>query len=179
MERKFGYRQLLLGVTLALAVTGCAKAKTPDSAANGSGSGTGPGAQTEAPSVKQLKVKTYYADDNLDKLIEREATVSIKDDADKYAAALNASKTPPEATLSSLSKGITYRTVKYDGGGVTLDISIADSGRLGAPGEDLLVQSIRKSLFQFSEVQSIEVLVDGKKTESLMGHVSLPHPMKR
>lgn len=177
MKRKFGYKQLLLGATLALAVTGCANANNNQNPVPNDR--TGAGTNTETPSAKQLKVKTYYADDNLDKLIEREASVTIKNDEDKYEAALNASKTPPESALSALSKGITYRSVKYDNGKVTLDITIADTGRLGAPGEDLLVQSIRKSLFQFSEVQSIEVLVDGKQTESLMGHVDLPHPMKR
>ncbi|TMV51196.1 GerMN domain-containing protein [Paenibacillus mesophilus] len=176
MKRKFGYKQLLLGLTLTLAMTGCANAKTKtDPAASGSGTGT----KTETPAAKQLKVKTYYADDNLDKLIEREANVTYATDADKYKAALDALKTAPEASLSSLSKGITYRSVTNQSGNLTVDISIADNGRLGAPGEDLLVQSIRKSLFQFSEVQTIEVLLDGKKIESLMGHVSLPHPMKR
>lgn len=176
MKRKFGYKQILLGLTLTLAVTGCANAKTTPGPAT---SGTGTGTNTETPAAKQLKVKTYYADDNLDKLIEREANVSFSADAEKYKAALDALKTPPEAALSSLSKGITYRTVTNQNGNLTVDITIADNGRLGAPGEDLLVQSIRKSLFQFSEVQTIEVLLDGKKAESLMGHVSLPHPMKR
>lgn len=176
MKRKFGYKQILLGLTLTLAVTGCANAKTKtDPAASGSGTGT----NTETPAAKQLKVKTYFADDNLDKLIERDANVTFASDADKYKAALNALKTPPEGSLSSLSKGITYRSVTNQSGNLTVDISIADNGRLGAPGEDLLVQSIRKSLFQFSEVQTIELLLDGKKVESLMGHVSLPHPMKR
>lgn len=176
MKRKFGNKHILLGLTLALALTGCANAKTkPDPATSGSGVG----ANTEAPSAKQLKIKTYFADDKLDKLNEREATVSYTADADKYKAALDALKTPPEPALSSLSKGITYRTVTNQNGNLTVDISIADSGRLGAPGEELLLQSIRKSLFQFNEVQTIELLLDGKKPESLMGHVSLPHPMKR
>lgn len=176
MKRKFGYKQLLLGLTLTIAVTGCANAKTtPDPAASGSGNGTG----TEAPAAKQLKVKAYYADDKLDRLIEREASITFTSDADKYKAALDALKTPPEASLSSLSRGITYRSATNQNGNVTVDLSIAENGRLGAPGEDLLVQSISKSLFQFSEIQTIEVLLDGKKTESLMGHVSLPYPIKR
>ncbi|GAA3405002.1 GerMN domain-containing protein [Paenibacillus hodogayensis] len=176
MKRRFGYKQILLGVTLALAVTGCANAKTKSEPPV---TGAGPGTNTEAPAAKQLKVKTYFTDDNLNSLIEREATVSIKEDADKYEAALNALKVPPEGTLSSLSKGITYRSVKNDKGNLTIDIAIADTGRLGAPGEDLLLQSIKKALFQFNEVQTIDILVDGKKLDSLMGHMDLEHPMKR
>ncbi|MDF2721522.1 MAG: GerMN lipoprotein LpqB [Paenibacillus sp.] len=176
MMRKFGNKQLLLGFTLAIALTGCASApKTAEPAKTGSEVG----AKTEAPSAKQLKIKTYFADDKLDKLNEREATVTYTADNDKYKAALEALKTSPEPSLSSLSKGITYRSVTNENGNLTVDITIADSGRLGAPGEDLLLQSIRKSLFQFTEVQTIELLLDGKKQESLMGHMSLPHPMKR
>lgn len=197
MKRSIGCKQLLLGLTVALALTGCANANTngkrnADVPENASGAGnasgsvgtTDPGSANSSnsggsPEAKQLKVKTYFANDNLDKLIEREAEITYSTDADKYKASLNALKQPPEDKLSSLSEGITYKSVEVKDGNVVVDLSIADEGRLGAPGEQLLVLSIRESLFQFSEVKSIELLVDGKKTESLMGHVSLPHPIKR
>jgi hypothetical protein len=41
------------------------------------------------------------------------------------------------------------------------------------------MQAIPKTLFQFQEVKTIELLVDGKKLDSLMGHVDLPHPIPR
>ena len=34
-------------------------------------------------------------------------------------------------------------------------------------------------MFQFEEVQQIELTVDGQQVESLMGHVDLEHPMNR
>lgn len=182
--KHFGYKQFLLGITFALAVTGCAGGQqSPGTPSQGSQTpsapGTGGGGQTETPKAKQLTIKTYYTDDNLAQLIERSGTISYEADEAKYKAALDALKTPPEAKLFSLSKGITYRSAAFQNGNVTIDLSIAAEGRLGAPGEELLLQSISKTLFQFSEVKTIEVLLDGKKPESLMGHVSLPHPIKR
>lgn len=175
MKRRFGYKHILLGLTIAIAVTGCANTKTNNPTNENQAGGT----QVETPAAKQLKVKTFYTDDNLAKLFEREASITYTADADKYKAALDALKTSPDTSLFPLSKGITYRTAKLENGNLTIDLSIANEGRLGAPGEDLLVESIRNSMFQFAEVKTIEILVDGKKTESMMGHVSLPHPIKR
>lgn len=175
MKRSFGYKQLILGFTLAIALTGCAQAKTGPNAVQG----TDGGKQTEAPAANKLTIKSYYADDKLDRLIERESTVTFGSEAEKYKAALNALKTPPESSLSSLSKGITFRSADLKNGNIVVDISISNEGRLGSSGEQLLLESFTKTLFQFAEVKSIELLVDGKKTESLMGHVSLPYPIMR
>ncbi len=43
----------------------------------------------------------------------------------------------------------------------------------------MLLEAIQKTLFQFPEVDSIDILVDGKPADSLMGHMELPHPIKR
>jgi hypothetical protein len=41
------------------------------------------------------------------------------------------------------------------------------------------IDALQKTFFQFDEVQSLELLVDGNQIESLMGHVELEHPMTR
>lgn len=64
-------------------------------------------------------------------------------------------------------------------GQVTVDLSLPDAARLGSPGEEMLLDALKKTLFQFSEVKTIEILLDGKQVESLMGHMELPHPIKR
>jgi copper chaperone len=43
----------------------------------------------------------------------------------------------------------------------------------------LSLDAIQKTLFQFPEVDAIEILSGGKQTDSLMGHVELSHPIKR
>ncbi|MNJ00980.1 hypothetical protein D3C73_1604640 [compost metagenome] len=50
---------------------------------------------------------------------------------------------------------------------------------MGSGGEVLLMDALKKAVFQFSEVQALDILVDGKIVDSLMGHVELEHPIKR
>ncbi|MNP82329.1 hypothetical protein D3C76_1809300 [compost metagenome] len=50
---------------------------------------------------------------------------------------------------------------------------------MGSGGELLFLDVLKQTMFQFEEVQSIQLMVDGKETESLMGHVELENPIVR
>lgn len=179
-------RTLLVFCCIIMVVSACGQAKnaSPDTggaAANGgdvNGADNNSGQQDEAGS-EQIAIKVYYTDDNLTDLIEKEANVSFKEPVGKYEAALQALKSSPDGKLTALWSGIDIRSVAFENGALTMDIHIPDEARLGAPGESLMLEAVRQTLFQFPEVQSIEILVDGQKIESLMGHVDLPHPMLR
>ncbi|WP_233455086.1 GerMN domain-containing protein [Paenibacillus elgii] len=131
------------------------------------------------PEKKELKIKAYYSDAQLEKLVQKDVTINFKQDQDKYLAALNQLKKSPDDKTIPLFKGFTYKSVALKDGQLNLDVSIADDGRLGSGGEEMLLDALQKTMFQFSEVKSIELLVDGKQVESLMGHMDLPHPIKR
>ncbi|MNC60821.1 Sporulation and spore germination [compost metagenome] len=75
--------------------------------------------------------------------------------------------------------GIELKSLKFADGQITMDIHKPDEAQLGAGGEALAISALAQTLFQFEEVKSIEVLVDGEQVESLMGHVDLEHPMTR
>lgn len=60
-----------------------------------------------------------------------------------------------------------------------MDVHMPDEARLGAGGEQFALDALTKTMFQFDEVKSVELLVDGAKVESLMGHVDLEHPLTR
>jgi len=128
---------------------------------------------------QEMTVKAYYADESLDKLNEREISIRFASDDEKYRAALTALATAPDARLKPLAAGLDIRSVKSENGNVVIDLSVKDEGRLGSPGEMLLIEAIRKTMFQFPEVKTFDLLVDGKPAESLMGHVDLQHPFKR
>lgn len=84
-----------------------------------------------------------------------------------------------DGTNISLWHEITVDTVKLEDGIATIDISFPDEARFGAPGELMLIDSLKQTLFQFSFVDGIDVLVRGEQVESVMGHVDLDHPMVR
>ncbi|MFK7695770.1 GerMN domain-containing protein [Paenibacillus sp. HJGM_3] len=136
-------------------------------------------ASTPKETLKEAKIKAYYSDTDLTKLVEKETSISYAADADKYKLALQKLQAAPDTTVLPLMKGITIQSAKLENSQVTVNMTISDQGRLGSPGEALLLDALKKTLFQFSEVQTIELLVDGKQTESLMGHMDVPHPMKR
>lgn len=135
-------------------------------------------AQTEAPEQQTLSIKSYYTDDQINELTEKEQTITYTNDADKYLTTLETLKDSGASELVPLWK-VEFRSVKLSGGMLSIDITIPDEARLGSGGEALAVEALQKTLFQFQEVESIELLVDGQQVESLMGHVELEYPMTR
>ncbi|MGG2200461.1 GerMN domain-containing protein [Paenibacillus validus] len=187
---------LTAAAILAVVLSGCGQAKPlngtqPNQTAEqpahqteqGQTSGGGSNSQAPAAASEQSKIskviKTYYSDAEFTKLVEQQAKIEFKNEADQYLTALNQLKKTPDDTTISLCKEISFKSAVLKDGQVTVDLSLPDAARLGSPGEEMLLDALKKTLFQFSEVKTIEILLDGKQVESLMGHMELPHPIKR
>jgi hypothetical protein len=140
-----------------------------------------PSATPTAEPVKKQNVKAYYSDQDEMKLIEKEVTINYKQDSDVYEAALNALKTSDDVKAVSLFDDMKFTNIVFDKtkGELKIDLKFGPKTQLGAPGEDLFLQALKKTVFQFPEVKSLFVLKDGKQVESLMGHLELPYPIKR
>lgn len=133
---------------------------------------------TVEPEMLTSTIKVYFTDDNIEELTEAEAEISYPAEADKYEAAFQALQTAKTGTLSLWNKVI-LRQVELQDGLLTIDITLPDEARLGAGGEALAVDALLKTFFQFDEVKQLELLVDGEKTETLMGHVELEYPYSK
>ncbi|KRE32352.1 GerMN domain-containing protein [Paenibacillus sp. Soil724D2] len=131
--------------------------------------------------LKQKKVKAFYSDQDEMKLIEKEVTISYKQDADVYEAALNALKKSDDPKAIPLFDDLTFTSTSFDKakGELKLDLKFGPKTQLGAPGEELFLQALKKTVFQFPEVKALYVLKNGKQVDSLMGHLELPYPIKR
>lgn len=138
-----------------------------------------PAASESAGEEREMRIKLYYGDDRLTSLHPLEKTIRYAEPAEKYRLALEGLQDNPEGKLVSLFQSFTFLSVKAEEGKVTVDLKIAPEGQFGAAGEDLVVRALMDTLFQFEEVAAIDILVDGQTAESLMGHVSLPHPILR
>lgn len=148
---------------------------------NGSGSKDTSSGQTDKPSAnKQQQTITVYAtDDELMDLQSETTTITFSNVDEKIQAALKALQTDGKKTVA-LWKKIEFKSWKLDDKGMlTLDVHVPEDGHLGAGGESYAIEALTKTLFQFDEVKSIDILVDGEATESLMGHVMLEHPYVR
>lgn len=147
---------------------------------NGSGgSTTGSGGEVTTPEAKTESIKAYYTDPDMMELVEGTAEISYKEDQEKYEAAYQALQKSGNAEMIPLWDKIGLNSLKFENGALTLDVTVPDEANLGAGGESFAVDAIKKTFFQFDEVKSLQILVDGQQTESLMGHVDLENPMTR
>ncbi|MDD9267713.1 GerMN domain-containing protein [Paenibacillus sp. GCM10023248] len=135
---------------------------------------------TPVPTL-QKKVKVYFSDQEEMKLVEKEVTITYKKEADVYQTALNALKKSDDPKAVSLFEDLKFTSVAFDHakGELKLDLAFGPKTQLGAPGEEMFLQALKKTVFQFPEVKALFVLKDGKQVDSLMGHLELPYPIKR
>ena len=145
---------------------------------------------TEPPQVvkpavqnQKISVKVYYPDDAGINLVGVKRTVEIKNDAEKYLAAVKLLMTNPgEKDLTVIfPKNAKINSVKVEKGTafVDFDKNITKGFAGGSTGEELLINSIVKTLTEFKEVQQVRFLIDGAEIETLSGHMDLSAPIKR
>jgi len=178
MKMKAG--SLLAAIALSAALAGCGAADKLPAPSNNTGAAASPQettAPTEAPDT--IEAVIYTSDAELLKLTERTETLSYSSNEELVKAAIDALRQSGGENELSLWEKIEINGVKLTADSVTIDVHVPDEARLGAPGEALAIHSLQSTLFQFDFIQSIQLLIDGEKAESLMGHVDLDHPMNR
>jgi hypothetical protein len=125
-------------------------------------------------------IRVYYGDDQISKLHALTKEISYRTTVEKITIAFNSLREEPAPPLVSLFTKITFLNVQWmESGELTVNLSIAPEGQFGAGGEQLVVQALMATAFQFDEVVTLNILLDGKPVESLMGHVDLPHPIRK
>ncbi|MEK4078241.1 GerMN domain-containing protein [Paenibacillus sp. FSL M7-0656] len=139
---------------------------------------------TEKPATSESNEKktitVFYTDEEELELHKASAEISYASDDAKYKATFESLQQSKDAKLVPLwSKEIELKSVQFKDGALTLDIHMPDTARLGAGGESYALDALKQTFFQFDEIKSLDLLVDGQQTESLMGHVDLEHPMTR
>ncbi|QWU18468.1 GerMN domain-containing protein [Paenibacillus sophorae] len=124
-------------------------------------------------------IDVYYTDSQMMDLKPAKADIAYKNDTEKYTEAFKALQKSDNTDLISLWGKMELKSLKFENGQIVMDIHKPAEAQLGAGGESFALSALTKTLFQFQEVQSIELLVDGEQVESLMGHADLLHPMTR
>lgn len=180
MKQPAASRILLVLIAAAAILTMSACGSRPDNTQGGSSD------QVQTPpepvpvvEKKSETIKVYYTDEQMTELQEQQADIQYADTKEKIENAYNALQQDGKDGGLSLWKHIDLLSAKVENGGVTLDIHINDEARLGGPGEQMAVDAVQKTMFQFEDVTSLDILVDGEKEESLMGHVELDHPIMK
>ncbi|MFD0716971.1 GerMN domain-containing protein [Paenibacillus sp. GCM10027626] len=81
--------------------------------------------------------------------------------------------------LVSLWNKIELNSMKFNEGVLAIDVRIPDEARFGSGAELLALDALKETMFQFVEINNLELLIDGKTLECFMGHSELEHPISR
>jgi len=127
--------------------------------------------------LKHTDMNAYYLNETADQLIEKKVPISYENPTEKYSLALHALKTAPQLDLYPLFTNIHFNTIQQVNNSLLIDLRI--DLQWGSIGEYFTLQALQKTIFQFSEINSIYITRDGKRIDSLMGHVELPYPITR
>lgn len=162
-------RRTLAGVVLAMVTIILAAA---------CGTATGEAEPTQ-PQNRTETIQVYYGNADGTELVQAEKTIIFQDESDKYKAALEQMRETKQNEHYSLFPNMEILSVSLEDGLLTLDISIPEGDRWGAGSEQLAIDALVKTMYQFEEIAEIQILLNGEKVDSLMGHVELPNPIKR
>ncbi|MEB3100706.1 GerMN domain-containing protein [Ferviditalea candida] len=133
----------------------------------------------EAPVHKQT-VSLYFSDKELMKQYRTEKEIEVRNEADLPKAALEAWIAGPEndKLTSLVPPGVVVEYVKAANGVAEVSFSKEiKNANLGSTGEMMLLNQIGLILKQFG-YESVRILVEGQREESLLGHVDISKPLK-
>lgn len=163
----------IAAAALVLLLSGCGAVQKD----NGTGGAVPP--SPEPPEQQFMELTIYAVENESMELTERTEKVFYSNDHELLGVAIASLQADPGNGSVSLWEPIPIHSTQLKSGIVTIDIALPDEARVGAPGEMQLLESLKKTLFQLDFVDGVEILVDGKEIESLMGHVGLDYPMIR
>ncbi|TYZ24546.1 GerMN domain-containing protein [Selenomonas ruminis] len=156
------------------------------SAAVSGNSGTSAGSAASSSGTqtasKKMNIKVYYPDEQGMKLIAVKRTIK-SDDAGKYAEAMKSLLQGPKdkGQIAVIPKQAKLRSVKVKDDVAYVDFSqdLVKQFTGGSTGEEMLVGSVVNTLTDFPEIKKVQILVEGKKIETLAGHMDLSAPIAR
>lgn len=137
------------------------------------------GQEANQEAKEKQAVKIYFADAQLTSLVEVQREIEYRSEEEKYEQVITLLGQPGQSGQEALWSNFTYHSIHLKDGMLTIDASGTNQYNLGSSGEAFAIEALTKSLFQFPEVQQIRILVDGKPTDSLMGHMDTSQPFTR
>ncbi|MBA1336352.1 MAG: hypothetical protein HPY66_2787 [Firmicutes bacterium] len=139
------------------------------------------------PQGETVKLNLYYANqeyvqtgnESLDKLLVEERDVTVTDKGLAEVAVQELMKGPQNKKAA----GVIPSRIQLIGVEVADNIAYVNFSGSGMNGgsleEMLLINSIVMTLTELDNIKAVQFLVDGKKVETLMGHIYTMEPLKR
>ena len=139
---------------------------------------TGPG---DVVAAEVIDLTLYFASANGDKLIKTVQEVEKTDSVAKMAMERLILGPAAPDRYRSVPVGTGLISISVEGGNARVDLSkeFIDGHGGGSAEEIMSVYSIVNTLTEFSTIEAVIFLVEGKKIETITGHLDLSEPTKR
>lgn len=178
---------LIMVIILMVSFNACSMGKTdtPLPSDNTKSDKTGEVIDPE-PESKEKEITLYYSnneyimtgDESLDKIIAVKKTVMVGEKPIEEIVVRELQNEPDDKSLSSSLSNIEILSVDTVEKIAHVNISSKNLNG-GSLAEALILQQLVYSLTELEEVEAVQILVDGSKQESLMGHISIQEPLTR
>lgn len=179
---------LVMAMIVTLGACGRRSVENPPPVENGEveENGNGDVVVDPEPEVEEIEVTLYFVnheyvmtgDDSLERIIPVEKTVTAGERPLEEIILAELQKEPQDEELATALENIRILSVETAENIAYVNLSSEQlSG--GSMQESLVLQQIVYSLLELENIQGVQILVDGSKRETLMGHIFIEEPLTR
>lgn len=144
-----------------------------------------PPAPEQPKPVATQEVNLYFSDEQANYLVAEKRSIQIESTDQKQLATAVINELiagPQQSKLhATMPQGSKLLTLEISSGLATInfnqDFQTKHSG--GSTGEMMTIYSLVNSLTDLPGIQQVQLLVDGKKLETLKGHLDISEPLTR
>lgn len=128
-----------------------------------------------------VKVTLYFATEDAAKVVPEVRAMAPTDSVARAALEqlIQGTKNPKLVNLFPKGTKVRKITIKDHIAYVDFSEAILKNSSTGSATERLLIASIVNTLTEFKDIYKVQILVEGKKRESLYGHMDLTEPFSR
>jgi spore germination protein GerM len=148
-----------------------------------------PTAQTTpaaTPAVPRIKANLFFASEDGNRLVAVEQEIPLAEGAVAQARALveaQLSTAAPAPLVTTIPEGTKLRGLFLSGKNeafVDLDVAVRDKHPGGSMNELFTVYTIVNAItMNLPDVQSVQLMIDGREVDTLAGHVDLRRPLRK
>lgn len=135
------------------------------------------------PTVEQAELTLYFAGANAAGLVAEPRTVEMKNRDELPSVMVQELIVGPKNTklFPTFPPETRLLSLKVEQGTALVDFSqdIVTKHWGGSAGETLTIMSLVNSLTELEEIEEVQILVEGEKVESLLGHWDTSQPLER
>ncbi len=139
--------------------------------------------KNQPPAVTEQELTLYFAGADANGLVAEKRTVEIEEQDQLPSLIVQELIAGPadESLYPTIPPETRLLSVKVEDGAAMVDFSqeIVSKHWGGSTGESMTIMSLVNSLTEISDIDRVQILVEGEKVDSLLGHWDTSQPLER